>query len=135
MAEDNKADGDKAAEQKNAPVDPDKVAVKVKPQHRDLPKKHDPAHEQIKEDNARNKQLSEKAKEAATKDVRKAITEAAPGGRQAQIDAAEKAAERAAESLPQRSIKEVQVDIPGEHPIVVPATEGAPPDPPRRKGI
>lgn len=137
MADDgNKADGDKAAERKNAPIKPEEVKVTVKPrQPGEMPPKRDAdARRQAEERNARAKELADKATDGATKEIREAVKQAAPGGRQAQKEAAEKAAEKVGEKLPQRIIKEVQVDLPGEKPIVKPATEGPPaPQPPDKK--
>lgn len=137
MSDDKKAGGDKAAEQANAPIKPDDVKVSVKPRQENLPSKRDPARAPIERQNESNKELADKAVDQATKEVRDAVKVAAPKGRDAQKDAARKAAEDAGSKLPQRSIKEIEVKIPGEKaPIVVPATEGPPPDPPpAKKGI
>jgi len=127
--DEKKAGGDLAAENEKAPIKPEEVEVTVKPHQHNLPKKSDPARKAL------DHQV-EKANDGATKEVREAIKKAAPGGRQAQKDAAEKAAQDVGEKLPQRTFKEVQVDIPNEAPIVKPATEGPPPDPPpKKKGI
>lgn len=124
-----KASGDLAAEQEKAPIKPEEVKVAVKPRQHNLPKKSDPARKALD-------QLTDKATDGATKEVREAIEKAAPKGREAQKDAAEKAAQDVGNKLPQRTFKEVQVDIPGEAPILKPATEGPPPDPPpAKKGI
>lgn len=135
MPDDNKTGSDAAAEP--APtIKPEEVKVTVKPRHENLPKKSDPSHEPTKRQNESNKKLADKATDQATKDVRDAVKQAAPHGREAQKDAAKKAAEDVGSKLPQRSIKEVQVEIPGEKQVAVPATDGAPPDPPpSKKGI
>lgn len=136
MADDKKAGGDVAADQANAPIKPEEVKVSVKPRQENLPSKRDPARAPAERQNEANKKLADKAKDQATKEVREAVEKAAPGGRDAQLDAAEKAAQDIGSALPRRAIKEVQVDIDGEAPIVAPATEGPPPDsPPGKKGI
>lgn len=122
-----KAGSDLAAEQEKAPIKPEEVKVTVKPHQNNLPKKSDPARKVLEHQ-------VEKAADGATKEVREAIKKAAPDGRQAQKDAAEKAAQDVGEKLPQRIFKDVRVDIPNETPIVKPAKEGPPPDPPKKKG-
>lgn len=136
MSDEKKAGGDKAAEQANAPIKPDEVVVIVKPRQENLPSKRDArSRDAAERRNEEKKELADKASDGATKEVREAIKKAAPKGREAQKDAADKAAQDVGEKLPQRIFKEVQVDIPNEHPIVKPATEGPPPDPPAKKGI
>lgn len=137
MSDEKKAGGDKAAEQAQAPIKPEEVKVTVKPRQENLPGKRDPARAPVEKQNEANKKLADKATDQATKDVREAVKKAAPKGREAQKDAAEKAAQDVGNALPRRVIKEVQVDLPGEKtPIIAPATEGGPPDPPPpKKGI
>ncbi len=129
MSSDRNAGSDEAANQEKAPVNPDKVIVKVRPRIEDLPKKDHPKREAIQEQNERNKQQADKAADTATKKVREAVRDASSGGRKAQVDAAAKEADRAAEALPGGAIRDITVDIPGETPIVREAKEGSPPTP------
>jgi hypothetical protein len=128
MSDDKKAGTDKAADQAKAPIKPEEVKVTVKPRQDNLPPKRDESARRAAEQrNEDRKKLADKATQGATKEVRDAIKEAAPKGREAQKDAAEKAAENVGSKLPPNIFKDVQVDIPSEHPIVKPATEGQPP--------
>lgn len=125
MSDDKKAGLDKAAEQQKAPIKPEEVKVSVKPRQDNLPKKDTPERKTLDEQVKR-------ATDGATKEVREAITKAAPKGREAQKEAADKATQDVGNKLPQRIFKDVQTDIPGEAPIAKPATEGPPPP---KKGI
>lgn len=131
MSDSKKTGGDAAADPTPA-ITPEEVKVKVRPQQQDLPKKGDAKRPPIEEQNRTNQRHADKATEHATKDVRDAIRQAAPAGREAQKQAAEKAAKDVGSKLPPRVFKDVQVDIPGEAPISAPATEGRPPDPPKK---
>lgn len=117
-----KAGGDRAAEREKAPIKPEEVKVTVKPRQDNLPKKDTPERKTL-DDQVR------RATDGATREIREAITKAAPGGRDAQKDAADQATKDVGDKLPQRIFKGVQTDIPDETPIVRPATEGPPPAP------
>ncbi len=120
------------ADERNAPVDPGDVGVKVKPRVENVPSKRDPSRDRVERDNQAAKELADKVGRPATEEVREAVRKAAPGGRSAQADAAKKAAQQVGGKLPPNKIKEIQVDIPGVDPIVVPATEDAPPKPDKK---
>lgn len=127
MSNDKKAGGDVAADQAKAPIKPEEVKVTVKPRQENLPPKREgDARRAAERSNSDKKQLADKATQGATKEIRQAIKEAAPDGREAQKDAAEKAAEKVGSKLSPNIFKDVQVDIPNEHPIVKPANEGQP---------
>ena len=131
MADDKKSGGD-PREQKKEPIDPKKVVVKVLPNETPTPRNANrkDAH-RIATDNADKQRRADKAtgddSGGATKEVREAIKEAAPKGRDAQEKAAEKAAADVGKKLDPKVFGGVKVDIPGTAPIVAPATEGAPP--------
>ncbi len=128
---DKKAGGDVAAEQAAAPIKPAEVKVTVRPQQENLPKKGDPARAPAERRNADNKQRADRATGGAAKEIREAVREAASKGREAQKDAAKRATADVGAKLPSNVFKDVQVEIPGEKPITVPANEGGPAKPPK----
>ena len=135
---DNKAGTDVASEQDKAPIKPEEVVVEVKPRQTSIPKKISTERkEQMTEQNQSNADRAKRAagneNGGAIKEVRDAIKKAAPAGREAQKDAAEQAAQDVGKKLDRKVFKEVKVSIPGEEPIVAPASEEGPTPPPRKK--
>ncbi len=135
--DDHRSNGDRAAEQRTAPVDPETVEVTVVPQQEKLHpvlSGHPATKHAVDRNNAQKQGRADRVTGPATKEVREAVREAAPDGHEAQVDAAQQAARDVGGKLPAETFKGVNVKIPGEPDFFAPATEGAGDKPPTSPG-